>query len=365
MSDKLRYILALNFIPNVGAVLIKHLISYTGSAEAIFSEKATNLMKIPLIGEKKARDIIRCNALEEADKELKRIEGENIKILFYLDKDYPSRLKHHADAPVLLYVKGTPKFELPRYVAVVGTRMATHYGRAMTETIVDGLQKYNAALVSGLAYGIDTTAHATALDRQIHNIAILGSGLNKVYPSANRSIAEKILNQGGLISEFPMDTGPDKMNFPTRNRIIAGMSDAVVVIESKLKGGSIITAEYANSYNKDVFAIPGKITDKNSRGCNNLIKTHKAFLCESAKDIAYIMRWEADEKPPAQMELNIDFEEPEATIFTAIKEEETMHLDRLHYVTGMSLSTVTTALLNLEFKGAIKSLPGRTYTTIR
>jgi len=226
------------------------------------------------------------------------------------------------------------------------------------------LQQYNCTIVSGLAYGVDTTAHRQAVACEMPTLGVLGNGMNTLYPAANRKLASKMLDKGGIISEYPMDTKPDKENFPKRNRVIAGMSDVVVIIESARKGGSMITAEYANNYNKDVFAFPGRTNDEYSEGCNHLIKAHKAHLCTSAEDIAYIMRWDKQAEPK-QLELIVDLPEEEQQLLKIIKDNPNIGLDSLHYKTKLPLANITTMLLNLEFKGIVKSLPGKKYILSR
>ena len=261
-------------------------------------------------------------------------------------------------------MKGNIKAEVPRMVAIVGTRKVTPYGQIQCENLVEGLKEYDCTIVSGLAYGVDTHAHRKSVELGIPTIGVLGNGMNTIYPAANHKLAEKMLDKGGVISEFQMNQKPDRENFPSRNRIIVGMCDVIIVVESARSGGSMISAEYANNYNKDVFAVPGRTTDTMSEGCNHLIKAHKAHLCTSSDDIAYIMRWDK-ESPANQMQLFVDLNEEEQVLVGLIRETPNIGLDTLHYKTKLPLGQITTTLLNLEFSGVVKPLPGKKYILTR
>ena len=358
--------LALNFIPNIGAVTVKNLVSYCGGLKNVFTAKKSKLKSIPGVGEVRANDIVNGmqKALKSAEQELKKLEGTDIKVVFYLDDDYPVKLKPYADAPLALYTRGQMELNTSRFVAIVGTRKITPYGIIECEKLIEGLKAYDCTIISGLAYGVDTIAHRKSVELGIPTIGVLGNGINRIYPATNKSLSTKMQAKGGLISEYPLDAKPDRENFPKRNRVIAGMSEVVVIIESAKKGGSIITAEYANDYNKDVFAIPGRVGDQMSEGCNNLIKHHKAHLCTSAEDIAEIMRWDKA-TTGVQMELVMELEEDEISLMKFIKEEPKIGLDSLHYKTKIPLALLTTTLLNLEFKGLVKPLPGKKYILSR
>ena len=360
--DDIIYKLAFNFIPNIGAVHTKNLISYCGGVKEVFNAKRSQLLQVPGIGEKRADDILNSNALEEASKEWEKVQKENVRLCFFLDEDYPKRLTHFSDSPVILYHKGNIDFNSNKNVAIVGTRKPTSYGILQCEKLVEELAEYKVNIISGLAYGIDTTAHRKAVDCNIPTVGILGNGLNKIYPAANLQLSKKMTRNGGVISEFPMDVGPNRENFPRRNRIISALSDVIIVVESAIKGGSMITAIYANDQNKDVFALPGKISDKMSEGCNHLIKTNQAHLLTSAKDIAYIMRWDQPESS-TQMELVLELEPKEQAIIELLKQEE-MAIDSLMYQSNIKMSELSSMLLNLEFRGIIRSLPGKKYTLL-
>jgi len=360
------YKLALGFIPNIGAVSAKNLISYCGGIEAVFEAKKTQLKAAPGIGDKRADDIISgsSQALKKAEAELKRLQGRNIELIFYLDENYPKKLNNYIDSPLLLYAKGNMKLDVPRTVAIVGTRKITQYGIMECEKLVTGLKDYGCTIISGLAYGVDSVAHRKSVELNVPTIGVLGHGMNQLYPAANRELAAKMLKNGGMLTEYALETKPDKENFPKRNRVIAGLADVVIIIESARSGGSMITAEYANNYNKDVFAVPGRSGDTMSEGCNLLIKSHRAHLCDTVDDIAYIMRWDK-ETQGTQMELVLDLEPEEKLLIDLIKENPNIGLDTLHYKTKKPLGQITSLLLNLEFKGLVKPLPGKKYILSR
>lgn len=359
-DEDLLYKLALNFIPSVGSVSTKNLINHFGEAKEVFFSTKKELQSISGIGDKRASEIIESNALDLAEKELNYIYSNNLKVCFFLDEDYPKRLKHINNAPIVLYYKGNINFNSNRTVAIIGTRQPTSYGKDQTEALIEELKQYNVTVISGLAYGIDTIAHNCALKYQLPTIGVLGNGLRTIYPQSNFNLSNRLCLNGGIISEFPYDTKPDRENFPKRNRIIAALSDVVVVMESAVKGGSFITAEFANEYSKDVFACPGRLGDSMSEGCNKLIKTHKAHMLTSVQDIVYITRWDLAPQQN-QMSLAIDLSEDERTVFNILLNEKTVGLDALIYATQIQLSRLSEILINLEFSGLIKSLPGKKY----
>ncbi len=364
-ETKLFYNVALTKIENVGPITAKTLVSYCGSVKAIFEESKANLLKIPSIGIKAIEAIQNPEVFKKAEQELDHLAQHKIDTTFYLDEDFPSRLKNFPDSPCLLYKKGNFDLNHLRTIGIVGTRKPSNYGRLMTEQIVEDLKEFDIAVISGLAHGIDATAHKSSIQFNVPTVGVMGGGFHKVYPAANRALAKKMTIDGAVITEFGFYSIADREHFPMRNRIIAMLSDATLVVESAKRGGSIITAEFANNYNKDVFALPGKSIDDKSAGCNMLIKKHKAQLIESAKDIAYYMGWEK-EQAPVQMELPLDaLSEEELIIVNLLKNENEMHLDKIHYNTGLSLSQLSSTLLTLEFKGLVKPLPGKTYLLSR
>ncbi len=358
----LLYKMAITRIPKVGGVLAKNLISYCGGAEAVFHANKKELLKVPGIGPAIANNILTQQVLYEAEAEMEWVQKNDIQALFYLDENYPQRLRHYDESPLMLYYKGTAELNAERVVAVVGTRSPTSRGKAICEDIVDGLKDYNVLVVSGLAYGIDITAHRQCIQSGIPTIGVLGHGLDKVYPAEHQQTALDMMEQGGVLTEFSYKTEPNRQHFPMRNRIIAGMCDALLVIETAQRGGSMISAELANAYNKDVFAVPGRIKDKASKGCNHLIKTHKAALLEKAEDIAYIMRWEKGEnKSGVQKQLFVELTETEQKVVDILQKADETGIDELTFQAGINPSQLSSILLNLEFKGMVKSLPGKRF----
>ncbi len=362
-NENLKYKIALTLIPKIGHILAKRLVSYCGSAEAIFKEKKTTLEKIPGIGEFSAKAVVGQNVFDRAEEEIKFIERNNIQPIFYTDTNYPKRLTHCEDSPILLYFKGNANFNCEKVISIVGTREATDYGKNLCEKLVADLASHNVMIVSGLAYGIDICAHKAALENKLSTICVLAHGLDKIYPSIHSIIAEKMLENGGWLTDFPSKTIPDRENFPSRNRIVAGISDATIVVESKAGGGSLITADIANTYNRDVFAFPGKVGDECSVGCNNLIKQNKAALIQSALDVVYILGWQQTKnvKAPQQKQLFIELKPEEELLVNVLKEKNAINIDDLCLVCKLPMSKVSSMLLTLEFSGIVRSLPGKMY----
>lgn len=365
MNDNdLKYKIGVTLIPGIGNINGKVLIAHIGSVEGIFKEKQSNLEKIPGIGKILAKEIYNQNILSRAEEEIEFINKYNINCLFYLDQDYPNRLKNCDDSPIMIYLKGDCNLNSTKILSIVGTRNATSNGKQICNDIVSNLINNHPELiiVSGLAYGIDICAHKAALANNANTAAILGHGLDIIYPAVHKPIAQNIIKQGALISEFLSKGAIDKMNFVKRNRIIAGLSDATIVIESALKGGSLITADIANSYNRDVFAIPGRIEDTYSQGCNFLIKTSRAALIEKASDIEYFLGWESSKnKKVIQKELFITLTEKEKTIIELLKSGEAS-VDSISNSMKLPISVLSASLLNLEFSGLIKCMPGKIYS---
>ncbi len=362
MKDELLYKIALTFVPNIGPVLAKNLISYCGGVEPIFKEKKKALSKIPGIGEARANDIHEANVFSRAEQEMSFILKNNVQALFFLDEQYPKRMKNFDYCPILLYYKGSCDLNHNRTVALVGTRKPTEHGKRMTEILVEQLKPYNVLIVSGLAYGVDGTTHKKACAQDIPNIGVMGNGMDIIYPSDHKDLVKKMISNGGILTEFASGTKPDKTNFPMRNRIIAALSDAVIVVESKASGGSIITAEFANEYNKDVFAVPGRYNDETSAGCNSLIKRNKAHLIENINDLLYIMRWDdMDKSKTVQTSLFIDLEPEEKRIVDVLRERKEMSIDEMTYTLNLPTSILASQLLTMEFKGVLRALPGKIY----
>ena len=368
INEDLKYKIALSLIPKIGHITAKKLVSYVGSFEGIFRENKNSFLKIPGIGPKLADQIINSNVLPKAEEEIEFIEKNNIKVIFYLDKKYPERLKSCDDAPILIYTLGDIDLNVRKVISIVGTRKATVDGIAFCEKLVKDLKEreHNPIIVSGLAYGIDAAAHVAALKNGLSTVAVLGHGLDIIYPASHKKMARDIINQGMLMTDFPSKSIRDKNNFIKRNRIIAGLSDATIVIESGEKGGALITADIANSYNRDVFAVPGRITDTYSRGCNNLIKTNKAAMLTSVDDLEYLLGWESVEKERGtiQKDLFVNLNDEEKKILEIFKEESELPIDRICIKCNMPTSKVSPLLLNLEFSGLIRALPGKMYKLI-
>lgn len=358
----LLYQIAISLIPGIGDINGKKLISYCGSAEAIFREKKQNLLKIPGMGSATVNSILSQNVLKRAEEEVRFIEKHKVKTYYFLDPDYPNRLKNCIDSPIMFYFKGNADLNAKKIISIVGTRRATDYGREICGRFIEELAEDGLIVVSGLAYGIDTQAHKDALKYQVPTIGILAHGLDRIYPYANRSLAEKMVESGGLLTDFISKTNPDRENFPKRNRIIAGIADALLVIESARRGGALITANIANSYSRDVFAVPGKIGDIYSEGCNYLIRTNKAALAQTAEDIKYIMGWERNKSQSTkQVKLFRELSEEERLIMEILKENNEASIDYIILKSKLSNSKIAAILLTLEFDGMVKNLPGKMF----
>ena len=365
MTSELLYQLALTEVPHIGCVHAKILAHEFGTAENIFRAKFHQLEKIEGLGEVRARSIKRFTDFSKAENEIKFIEKYKIKPLFLTDKSYPQRLLNCYDSPTLLFYKGDADLNASKIVAVIGTRNHTEYGRQQTEKLIKDLSSQKILIVSGMAFGIDAIAHKACLKNELRTVGVLGHGLDQIYPPDHSNLAKDMVKYGGgLLAEFRSNTKPDKHNFPTRNRIVAGMSDATVVIETKERGGSMITAELANGYNKDVFALPGKVTDNKSAGCNFLIRNNKAMLLTDAEELVEVMGWEEKSqksKVKSQKELFIELSQEEKIIVEILKEKDLIHIDELNLKTGLSSSTIAAAILNLELQGVVSTLPGKLY----
>lgn len=363
MKNDLLYQLALGRVPHIGLVHAKTLAEHFGTAAAIFKARPSQLEKIEGIGAVRAAAIRQFSDFDEAEKEIAFIEQYKIRPLFLTDADYPQRLLHCYDAPTLLFYRGEANLNAARMVAIIGTRSSTEYGKHITEKLVKELSEKEVLIVSGLAFGIDALAHKAAIKNNLSTIGVLGHGLDTIYPSQHTQLARDMIKQGGgLLTEFTSNTRPDKHNFPARNRIVAGMSDATIVVETGIKGGSMITAELANSYHKDVFAWPGKVTDSKSAGCNYLIRSHKATLLTNTQELIELMGW-ADSHRPAvtQQELFVELGADEQKLALLLAQKETVHIDEINMHSGLSSSSIAAAILQMELQGVIQCLPGKRY----
>jgi DNA processing protein len=363
MHPDLLYQIALTLVPNIGAVHAKALINIYGNAQAVFKVRKKELDHIEGIGTVRAKSIKDFTDFGTCEAEIKFIEKYKITPLFITDEQYPKRLLNCYDSPALLYYRGNTDLNTSRIISVVGTRINSDYGKLVCEKMIEDLRAENVLIVSGLAFGIDTIAHKAALKHNLQTIGVLAHGLDRIYPPQNKTLAKHITEQGGLLTEFMSNTNPDKQNFPKRNRIVAGMCDAIIVMESSKKGGSLITAELGNGYNKDVFAIPGRTSDSKSEGCNYLIKNNKAALITSADDFLEMMNWKATPKTSAkkQRELFIELTPDERIVVDILQQQESIQIDELYFKSGLSSSTVATALLMLEMQNVIIALPGKLY----
>jgi len=365
-DQKTLYRIAITLIPGIGNMNAKKLIAWCEDPEIVFTESRSVLLKIPGMARVLGMNFNRKDLLMRAEQELKFIMINSITPLYYYDDAYPSRPKQCADSPLMLYYKGLEHILEKRVLSIVGTRKATSYGKRVCQQFVEGFEGEDVVIVSGMAYGIDSCAHRKALGCGLMTVGVMGHGLDRIYPQENRSMAARMVGQGGLLTEFLSGSRPDRENFPKRNRIIAGLSDAILVVESAKKGGAIITAEIANSYNRDVFAIPGRVNDEFSDGCHLLIRRNIAALARSAEDIRYSMGWEG---PVRKQENNSNilgkFDGDEKQIIKVILDKERAHIDDIVLISGLGASRTASILLKLEFEGAISGLPGKLYEVKR
>ncbi|MEY4740115.1 MAG: DNA-protecting protein DprA [Bacteroidota bacterium] len=355
--------LSLTMIPQVGDVQIGILLKHFGSAASVLSASAKALEEVPGIGTVRAASIKNCHVQQRVEAEWRFIQKNHIKVLVKGNQGYPSKLEHCMDAPHVLYYKGSSDLLNKRVVSVVGTRSPSQYGKDRVVELMAVLGQYNVMVVSGLAYGIDTVAHKEALNNTLETIGVLGHGHDQLYPHANKALAADMLQQGGLLSEFMQGIQPEKQNFPKRNRIVAGMADAVVVVESGSKGGSLITADIANSYNKDVLAYPGRATDPSSKGCNQLIRNHKANLITCGQDLVEFMNWAEDQHQSSKVQhaMKASLSDEENVILSIISHHDPCPIDLLTNLSGLNPGLVSAHVLSLEMAGLITSLPGKLY----
>jgi len=363
-EQELHYQIALTLLYGIGPRKASHLISKLGGVEPVFKEKLITIHKESGFNQQFLKNMNRTNALLEAEKQVEYILKHKINTHFYLSSNYPRRLKQCYDAPILLYSKGNFDPNAQKTVSVVGTRKSTEYGKVICEELISSFQDQNIQVLSGMAYGIDICAHSQCVRKGISTIGVLGHGLDRIYPSAHKRIAEQMFENGGLLTEFLPGTMPDRENFPMRNRIVAGMSDATIVIESKATGGSLITAELAIDYNRDVFAFPGNVGQQYSAGCNKLLQENKAQLIQSGADFLKYMCWdEQNTTKVRQPKLFIELEEEER-ILIDVMANSAQHIDVLSTMLKQPVSKMSVLLLQMELKGLIRSLPGNRYSPL-
>lgn len=369
-ENDLLYTLALQHVPNIGDITAKRLISHCGSAEAVLKEKKQNLLKIDGIGSVILGDLFEAYHLKEAEKEIKFIKKNNLKVLYFKGESYPEKLKHCIDGPILLFQSGHINLKQQRIISIVGARKITTNGIAFCENLVEVLAPYSPIIVSGFAYGTDITAHKAALKHNLQTIGCLAHGLHTIYPKVHKKYMIDIEKNGGFFTDFWSSDTFNKNNFLKRNRIIAGLSEATIVIESAEKGGSLVTADIANSYNRDVFAVPGRTTDSQSVGCNNLIKHQKAHMLSNPLDVPYILNWQLDTsaslaaKNNIQKQLFVELDATEKTIYNYLKENAKQQLDVIAINCGIPIFKVASILLTMELKGVVRPLPGKLFEVV-
>jgi DNA processing protein len=362
-QENLFFGLSLKKTPGIGDTLAKTLISYCGSAEAVFKETKNNLQKIPGMGKKTVDSIKGFKDFGLIEDELKWVNDNGVRAIFYLDKEYPYRLKDCADAPICLFVKGGADLNNKKCISVVGTRLATHYGREFCYHLGKSLSNTGALIISGLAHGIDSFAHKEALQNVLPTAAVLGHGLKHMAPPRNKNLSERIVEaNGALITEHFSDDAPAPENFPKRNRIVAGMCDALVIVESGIRGGAMITAELAWSYNRELFSLPGRVGDTFSQGCNHLIASNKAMCIESSDKLIDYLGWKNnDVNKEKSVVIDLDsLSDLEKRVYNFMRSGE-KKMDDMHYETGIPLGNLSMILLDLEFKGIVKALPGNMF----
>ena len=362
-EEKLLAILRLQKSKAVGDILAKKLIVNVGDILQLFKEKPATLSKINGIGNHVLKHLFDTKNIKLAEQELKYIQENNISYSYFLDDDYPTNLQHCIDSPILLFKDGNLDFSNNKIISIVGTRNMSSYGRDFCNQFIKEIAEYNPIIVSGFAYGVDICAHKAAIENNLQTIAVLAHGFNEIYPKVHKKYINQVNNNGGFLTEFWHKETPLRENFLKRNRIVAGISKATIIIESAVKGGSLVTADIANSYNKDVFAVPGRTTDIYSKGCNNLIKNNRAHLLISASDIVKMLNWDVQEKP-IQKQLFIELNENEQKIYDLLHEKGQQLLDVISLECNIPVYQLSSILLQMELKGVTKPLPGKMFEIV-
>ena len=364
-EQDLFHLLALQSVEGVGDIMAKKLITHCGSAEAVFKTKTSQLAAIDGIGSILLQKLKAKSVFEKAEQELHFIQSSDINTSYFQDENYPDRLKHCIDGPVLLFTSGNIDLKNKKIISIVGTRQITSYGMEFCRKLIEDLAPLDPVIVSGFAYGVDIFAHQLAMDNNLQTIGVLAHGLNQIYPKMHKKYVAKVEQNGGFMTEFWSSSNPDKENFVRRNRIVAGISEATIVIESAERGGSLITANIANDYNRDVFAVPGRTTDKYSQGCNNLIKTQKANLLTTAADLVYILNWDIESKTkPIQKQLFVTLDEDEQKVYDYLLKTGKELMDIIALRCDFPIYRISGLLLNMELKGVIRPLPGKLFEAI-
>lgn len=366
MTDQdLFYLLALIKVDGVGDIMAKKMLTHCGNAENVFKTKMNQIAAIDGVGSVLLKNLKDNSIFEKANRELEFIKSNDVKVSFFQDQDYPERLKHCIDSPVLIFSSGNINLKNKKIISIVGTRQITSYGMEFCKKLIEDLAPLDPVIVSGFAYGVDIVAHQLAIDYNLQTIGVLAHGLNQIYPKSHKKYVAKIEENGGFITEFWSSSNPDKENFVRRNRIVAGMTEATIVIESADRGGSLITANLANDYNRDVFAVPGRVTDKYSQGCNNLIKTQKANVLTSAADLVYILNWDIENKEKTiQKQLFVEMEPDEQKVYDFLLKNGKELLDIIALTCDFPIYKISGLLLNMELKGLIRPLPGKLFEAI-
>ena len=369
MNDELLYTIALTRILPYQSQVQHQLLNATGSAMALYEARHDLKAVIPDVSDRLATFVAQMDEhIGRAEQEMAFAEKNRIRLLTRDDTDYPARLRECLDAPTLLYYRGSADLNCRHIVSMVGTRKATEYGRSFCQRFIRDLAQScpDVLVVSGLAYGIDISSHRQALANGLQTIGVLAHGLDQIYPRMHRQTAVEMLHQGGLLTEYMSQTVPDKVNFVARNRIVAGMADAIIVVESAESGGSLITARIATDYNRDVFAVPGRIGDVASAGCNHLIRDNRACLLESAEDFVETMGWatQKKEKSPVQRELFPELSPDEMVIFRALQGSDGKHLNLLTVETNLPIGRLSSLLFDMEMRGIVRLLSGGTYRLV-
>ena len=368
MQDEHIYTLALTRIPGLGLIGACNLVRSLGSASAVFQNRKELKDLIPEVSDKLIQALDCPEAFRRAEQELIFAEKNQIQCITLNDASYPSRLKECEDAPLALFYRGNAPLNARRVISIVGTRHSTHYGEDLCASFVRDLKDLcpDIQIISGLAYGIDIHAHRAALQYGFPTIGVLAHGLDRIYPAAHRKTAIAMMDNGGLLTEFMSETNPDRQNFVKRNRIVAGMCDATIIVESAAKGGALITAELSESYHRDCFAFPGRTTDIYSAGCNELIKKNRASLILSAQDFVEAMGWNSGVVPKAvQRELFPDLSDEERKVVETIQQTtDGIQINTLVVETNIPIQHISSLLFDLEMKGVVRALAGGVYKLI-
>jgi DNA processing protein len=364
-EQDLFYLLALQRVEGVGDIMAKKLLTHCGSAEAVFATKTVKLAAIDGVGSILLKSLKNKSVFEKANKELEFVKSNDINVVSFQDENYPDRLKHCIDGPLLLFTSGNIDLKNRRIISIVGTRQITSYGMEFCRKLIEDLAPLDPIIVSGFAYGVDIVAHQLAMEHKLQTIGVVAHGLNQIYPKSHKKYVAKVEENGGFMTEFWSSSNPDKENFVRRNRIVAGISEATIVIESADRGGSLITANMANDYNRDVFAVPGRVTDKYSQGCNNLIKTQKANVLTSAADLIYILNWDIQkESRPVQKQLFVTLEDDEQKVYDYLLKTGKELMDIIALRCDFPIYKISGMLLNMELKGVVRPLPGKLFEAI-